>query len=338
MRRPGPALVLLFLSTGIGELLSGSSPPAEFFTPFGLTMMTALYGCGAILCRELKVRWRKGMGSLLLLGVAYGIAEEGIMVASWFNPGWQDLGVLGVFGRWLGVNWVWAVELTMYHAIVSITVPIILVELVYSDRKFEPWVSGRWLKVVAIVFMVDVIGGLILFGEVTKFKPNILQIGFATFLAVIAVLMAKRLGSDWARRGHKTLPRPRSILLLIITAAFLNGAIFIVLPNLMSFVLGPLIVSALGFILTLQTVRLLISYNWLTSSGVHRLAIAAGTLTPFILFSPIQEIDTSRLDDASGMALVGLISLLLLLLLYRKIRNAEKKSQTLIEFQETAVS
>jgi hypothetical protein len=63
-----PALVLLLLAPAIGELLSGSSPLAEYFTPFSLTILTALYGGGALLAREIKIRWRKGVGSLLLLG------------------------------------------------------------------------------------------------------------------------------------------------------------------------------------------------------------------------------------------------------------------------------
>jgi len=64
MKRPKipPALVLFFLAPAIGELLSGSSPPAEFFTPFWLLILPALYGSGAVIARELKVRWRKGTG------------------------------------------------------------------------------------------------------------------------------------------------------------------------------------------------------------------------------------------------------------------------------------
>jgi len=83
-----PALTLFLLSPIVGELLSGSSPPSEFFQPFGFTIMALLYGGGAILCRELKIKWRKGMGSLVLLGTAYGVIEEGLMVASFQNPGW----------------------------------------------------------------------------------------------------------------------------------------------------------------------------------------------------------------------------------------------------------
>ena len=145
MKRPKipPALVLFFLAPAIGELLSGSSPPAEFFTPFGLLILPALYGSGAVIARELKVRWRKGTGSLLLLGAAYGVLEEGLMVCSFFNPKWMDLGQLGIYGRWLGVNWVWAEMLIIFHSVYSITVSVALVELTFPRRSNESWVGEK---------------------------------------------------------------------------------------------------------------------------------------------------------------------------------------------------
>jgi len=36
------------LSPAIGELLSGSAPPLEFFNPFGFAMLASLYGSGAV--------------------------------------------------------------------------------------------------------------------------------------------------------------------------------------------------------------------------------------------------------------------------------------------------
>jgi len=41
--------------------------------------------------------------SLFLLKAAYGVIEEGFIVKSLFAPAWPDLGVLGVFGRWMGI-------------------------------------------------------------------------------------------------------------------------------------------------------------------------------------------------------------------------------------------
>ena len=74
-----PGLALFFLSPLIGELLSGSAPPAEFFNPVGFIMLAVLYGGGAILAREMTHRWDKSWPTLLVLGAAYGVAEEGLM-------------------------------------------------------------------------------------------------------------------------------------------------------------------------------------------------------------------------------------------------------------------
>ncbi|MCD6244170.1 MAG: hypothetical protein J7J65_02910 [Candidatus Korarchaeota archaeon] len=51
---------------------------------------------------------------------AYGIVEEGVMTRSFFCPTWPDLGILAEYGRWIGVNWVWAIQLTIFHAVFSI--------------------------------------------------------------------------------------------------------------------------------------------------------------------------------------------------------------------------
>ncbi len=40
---------MLLLSPAVGELLSGSSPPEEFFIPWVFATLVALYGAGAVL-------------------------------------------------------------------------------------------------------------------------------------------------------------------------------------------------------------------------------------------------------------------------------------------------
>ena len=177
-----PALALFLLSPAVAELLSGSSPPSEYFTIFGFMMLNLLYGGGAVIAREIKIRWRKGVGSLLLLGASYAVFEEGLMVASFQNPNWMDIGILGEYGRWLGINCVWAVELTYYHAIISICVPVFLVELAYPDQSSLPWLSGRWTKIVAILFLGDIILGYYAFSRLTGFHPPLPQYIFLLLL------------------------------------------------------------------------------------------------------------------------------------------------------------
>ena len=63
-----PALLtLLWLSPVTAEVFSGSMPPSEFL-PLGLLIVVPWYGFGAILCRELCIRWPSGLAGLFLLG------------------------------------------------------------------------------------------------------------------------------------------------------------------------------------------------------------------------------------------------------------------------------
>jgi hypothetical protein len=323
-----PGVLLLVLAPMIGELLSGSSPPSEFFTPFGLIVILILYGGGALLAREFKIRWGKGMGTLLLLGASYGVIEEGIMVGSWFNPRWPDLGILGVFGRWLGVNWVWAVDLTIYHAIVSISVPIMLVELTYPDSSKQSWVTGRWFQVVAAAFVADVLFGLAIFGGATGYTPNPIQVLFAVIVAAFFLLAAKWLPSGWARNIVKPIKRPRYYLIYTFLGSVLCVGIFYMLPNLIEGQIGPPIVVIVGVALVLTLIRHL-RYNWGEATGLHKLAICTGSLGILILLTPIQELDRTRTDNTRGMIIVGLTTVILLLLLRRKI--SRRARVTLVE-------
>lgn len=314
-----PALVLFFLAPAVGELLSGSSPPKEYFTVFGFTVMTLLYGGGALLARELKIRWGKGIGSLLLLGASYGIFEEGLMVASFQNPNWMDIGILGEYGRWLGINWVWAVELTFYHALVSVTVPVMIVELMYPNLRGEPWLRGRWRKIVPVLFFADIVFGYYAFPYVTGFKPPLVPYLFLVLSAFLLGYLAWLFPRDWARHGKKPLKSPRYYAVISVLCAVACGVIFWVLPNILTFSMGPLLVIFIGVVFILGFFKYLIGFDWGNSSPLHRHALVFGSLFVFMLFSVLQEFDASRFDDTTGMSLVGLSFLLGLILLRRRI-------------------
>jgi len=179
----GPGLVLFFLAPITGEMLCGSSPPAQFFSVFGLLFLPVLYGGGAILVRELTLRWGKGWPTMLVLGAAYGIIEEGLEVKSFFNPYWQDVGALGAYGRWAGVNWVWTFELTIYHAVVSIAIPILLTGLLFPARRDKPWVGRKTLITLGVLLLAEVVVGALFFGGAPRWWTEA-----APYFAVQAIL------------------------------------------------------------------------------------------------------------------------------------------------------
>lgn len=92
-----------------------------------------------------------------MLGAAYGILEEGVAVKSFFDPEWMDLGMLGEYGRWLGTNWVWAVWLTIYHAVVSISLPILLVGLFFPHLRRERFLTRKQFQIVLLILFLDVL-------------------------------------------------------------------------------------------------------------------------------------------------------------------------------------
>jgi hypothetical protein len=313
-----PALALFLLAPAIGELLSGSALPTEFFSLTGFLMIVCLYGSGAVLIRELKVRWKKGVGSVLLLGAAYGVLEEGLLVTSWFSPYWVDLGPMAVYGRWLGVNWVWAEMLTIYHAVFSITVPILLVELAFPKRRNESWVGRKILVLLVGALLVLTVFGLWLFSTLMKYWTPLPQYLFGTIVMLAFAYSARRLPSDWGTKGQKALPKP--IVLWLIAAAG-SFAFFLGFYSSPSLVPSPL-AMLYGLLLVFVMARFIMRFNWREkASDMHVFALSSGALTFFLVFAPLQELDKSRQDITAGMSLVALAFAIGLIWLRLRIRR-----------------
>jgi len=188
LRPRWPVLALLLLAPSIPELLTGSTPittlvlnPPAFAIQF--LGIVGLYGTGALLIREFAAYFRKGWASVLLLGAAYGIAEEGFAVHTFFEPGGAPVGALGSYGHLFGVNWLWALGLTVFHATYSIALPILLVQLWFPLSKGVRWLDRGAVALVAFVYLFVVV----LFSVVVGYGPTPAALAF--FLAVVAALL-----------------------------------------------------------------------------------------------------------------------------------------------------
>jgi hypothetical protein len=159
--RRRPVLLLLCLSPGIVEYLSGSSSlegivlaPPVFLLFLGFNL--ALYGPGILLVREALVRWRKGWASMLCLGAAYGILEEGTALSTLFDPKASVVGGLGSYGHYLGVNWVWTIGVLQIHTVMSLGLPLVLFGLALPETRGRPLLTSRQTAVALGIFAVDI--------------------------------------------------------------------------------------------------------------------------------------------------------------------------------------
>ena len=156
-----PLLALLLLAPSIPELLTGSTPITRLAVdPLGFAVSFAfdvgLYGTGALVIREVAVILRRGWPSILLWGAAYGIAEEGLAVHTFFQPSGSPVDALAVYGSAYGVNWLWALGLTVFHATYSIALPILLTNLWFPQVRDARWVDRGGLAVLAGIYLAVV--------------------------------------------------------------------------------------------------------------------------------------------------------------------------------------
>jgi len=217
-QRPWPAvLALYFLAPGVGEVISGSTTPPLFIKPFGFIFTPLLYGSSAILIHEIVVRRRLNWGNVLLLGAAFGIFQEALVVQTWFtyNVPTSPAYATGAYGALWGVNWLWAVELTLYHAFISIATPLILLGVFFPLRSRLPWL-GR-TSTIALFAWLLIPCALLAAGVATQQFATYGYHGppLAAYLASVAILSwssrsASSRASPIPRRTHRDAPQRSS--------------------------------------------------------------------------------------------------------------------------------
>ena len=317
LRPRTPFLALLLLAPSIPELLTGSTPvselvanPAGFAVGYALDL--GLYGTGALVIREFSVILRKGWASILLWGAAYGIAEEGFAVHTFFERSGPPVGQLAVYGSAYGVNWLWALELTVFHATYSIALPVLLTYLWYPTSRDRRWVDRGGLALLAGIYL-DEVGS---FGLLVGHGPS--PAAFLLFLAISLALV----GLGATVRGDLLRPKPGPTTVGRWTLGF-AGALewvawsFVLIvataTRLSAWLAAAAIVVANGAALAILTRRV-------GALGTQRAAyrFAVGMLLPLFLWDAVVELSIPG---------ILLVAALFAYLLYRLGRTLDRRER-----------
>ena len=275
MRRRAPALVLLILSPVVAEILLGSTPLSK------LSLVTFLlyigfYGTGAVLIRELVRQRGLGWSRIVVLGLAFGVVEEGLVTQSLFNPHFPGIGYLGIYGRWLEVNWYWAQYILGWHAVWSISIPILLTELLFPARQSKPWLGRIGFGTVGAIFVLDGIAFAAIQHSLTGFMASPVLLVCAALLVVglilLALMMPGRILNISSQRSAQDVPSRWVIgLFALVTGIVWLGNHKLISPT---FVLpAQVLIPLLAALIVL--VALLI---WRWSAQDIRLPLASGGL------------------------------------------------------------
>ncbi|WP_327000817.1 hypothetical protein OHA72_37595 [Dactylosporangium sp. NBC_01737] len=188
LARLAPIVSLALFAPWVAEYLVGSHTVVDL--PL-IVFLVPLYGGGALLVRELARRTGRGWPTILLLGLAYGVIEAGLIDQSLFNPSYQGQdfqSIAHVPG--LSMSAFWGMVFIAGHAIWSIGAPIAFVESFLGARRHAPWTNGFGLALVALLYLL---GCWLVFADLRStegFQASPLQLGAAAVTAVALIVAA----------------------------------------------------------------------------------------------------------------------------------------------------
>jgi hypothetical protein len=221
-QRLAPIFTLVVLAPGIAEVLSGATRMSVIFV---LVPEMMVWGCGALLIRELVRRWGGGWTSMLLMGLGLSIAEEFIIQQTSVAP-LPFPGVHALYGRIWGVNLVWLLYFLAYESVLVVLVPVQVSELIYWKRRGRPWLKTRGIVISSVAFVLGAFLAWFLWIRIVR--PKVFHVPYypvpmtATLcglgmivLCIAAAYSARNVGKTVAPPTRKgSAVRPWAILLV----------------------------------------------------------------------------------------------------------------------------
>jgi hypothetical protein len=313
---------LLLLSPLIGELLSGATRLSFIFAFIPEIMV---WGCGALLIREAVQRWRGGWISVLCLGLALSVAEEFIIQQTSLAPlNW--MGATGN-GRAWGVNLFYFLFMLAYESVWIVLVPIHVTELIFPQRRNQPWLQTRGIVISAVLF---VLGAYIAwFLWIKQARPKAFHVPdyhppVATFVVGVAaivafILVAYRLRTLRSEPASRRAPGIWRVALttvgLVLPWYVLLVLIFIPKPV----PAWPALIAGLAW----AGLAIFVIRRWSSSSGwqdMHRWALSFGALFSSMTAGFLGSSLWPRMD-VIGKVILNIIAVVGMIALARSIRQ-----------------
>jgi len=267
-RKISAVITLFFVAPFVAEYLLGDLPLKLLLV---VIVMAPMYGGGAVLIRELARRAGRGWPTMLMLGAAYTLIEEGLVGQSLFNHDYLKMQMHLLDHAYvpaLGIGAWWTLFMLNLHTFWSMGVSIALVEGLFPAEAEVPWLGRVGDAVVAVVFVLGAVANFGIGYKQNHFVASHTQLLSAAVLSVLLMGCAFLLPARRPRVGGGAVP-----------SAWITGAVALVLG--MGVMSTPPLWGwgAVGLLLALDGVFL--GLVWMFSrrtrwSLLHTLSLAAG--------------------------------------------------------------
>ncbi|MFB9660218.1 hypothetical protein ACFQS3_10665 [Glycomyces mayteni] len=172
-------------------------------TWIALPLLLPMYGAGVLLVREAVVRAGGGWPSLLLLGLAYELAEDGLGLQALTSPSMYDAAEWSL--RVLGFNVTYWLAQVGIHVVFSVLIPVLLMDMLFPRHRSRPYLRTGGLVATAAFALLGVAGlryGIAATQDPGYQAPTVALIAFVAVIAALAVLALRVL----PRRSRSAAP------------------------------------------------------------------------------------------------------------------------------------
>jgi hypothetical protein len=276
-QRWAPAVTLVVLAPVVAEVLSGATRLSFIFV---LIPEIMVWGCGALIARELVRRWQGGWTSMLMLGLGLSIAEEFIIQQTSLAPlPWVSA---PAYGRAWGVNWTYFLFMLAYESVWVVLVPVQLTELSFPNGRRRAWLKKGGLIISSFVFVAGSFIAWFLWTQIArpktfhvpKYQPSFILI-FCGVLSIVLLVVAAYALRNAGQHVQPTSSTPSPWVVGLVTLAL--GFPWYVL---MALIFGPKRELALWIPMIAGVVwaglACFVIRHWASSSGwsdIHRWAL-----------------------------------------------------------------
>jgi len=260
-------MTLFFVAPFVAEYLLGDLPMK--LLPV-MIVLAPMYGGGAVLIREMARRMGRGWPTMLMLGMAYTVVEEGLVTQSLFNPDYLKMHMHLLQPAYipaLGMGGWWTLFMFNLHTFWSISVSIALVESLWPQQRSSVWIGRAGDCVVAAVFLLGLAANTAIGFKQNHFTASHPQLLCAGVTCAILTVLAFLLPPSGDRRVDAAALNPWATGGI----AFAFGAGVLLTPPSWGW-------GAVGAIAALDAVFLVL-LAWLSRSAewtsLHTLSVAA---------------------------------------------------------------
>lgn len=319
-RRIGPAIGLFLLAPFFGEFVLGNLTLSEWV--LGL-VLAPMYGCGALLVREIGRR-AGGWPTMVFLAVAYALIEEGPVDQLLWNDDYAGHDYISgpTFVPGLGTS-VAAVQVVIaLHAVWSICVPIAIAEALAGRRGTEPWLKGFGLGLVSLIWVAGTV--FVFFGNYSeeKFMASLVQLATAWVVIAGLVVAAFTVG----RRRLPRLPGWAPAPLLVAAFGLLATSAYWAPSNFVTVDWYDWVSAAVWVVVAAGGVALVSRWSRMDGwDGRHRFGLATGAALTYVWMSfPVRpELGGDLTVDLVSNAVIGTVAVAVLAAAGRRARHGE---------------